>query len=189
MDTKKITKIIAALIAALAIVLIVVAVVMSLTNNEKSKEDDGYKQCAESEDISETKFTNFKHTGENYYIDDENNRINNSEALSAKHESQGDENKNAVLSLDKMTIISKNCDENAAEMTVSLTNNTEEDLSAFILMFDMLDKDGNKTHRFSIDVDEIGKGETIPVTFKTKGRIIDAYDYEFTFVTPNDLEG
>lgn len=189
MNNKKITKIIAALIAAIALILIVVAVVMSLTNNEKPKETDGYKQCEKSEDIGEKKITNFKHTGENYYIDKENNRINNSEALSAKHKSQGDENKNAVLSLDKMTIISKNCDENAAEMNASLTNNTEQDLAAFMLMFDMIDKDGNKTHRFSIDVDKIGKGETIPISFKTKGRIIDAYDYEFTFVTPNDLDG
>lgn len=189
MEKKKMSKVIAAIIAAIALVLIVVAVVISLLGDNKIKEKSGYKQCAKSEDIGEKKLTNFKHTGLNYYIDKENNRINNSEVLSTKHHSLGDETKKSVLSIENMTIISKNCDENAAEMNAKLINNSEIELSNFMLMFDILDQDGNKTYRFSIDVDKIAQSETIPIKFNTKGRIIDAYDYEFTFVTSSDLEG
>lgn len=189
MENKKIIKVIAALIAAIAIILIVVAVIMSQKGNNNSKETNVYKQCVKKDESSEKKITNYKHTKINYYIDKENNRVNNSEILSQKHESQGDETKKAVLSLENMTIISKNCDENAAEMTAKLKNNSNTELTSFMLMFDILDKDGNKTHRFSMDIDKIGQGETIPITYNTLGRIIDAYDYEFTFITPNELEG
>ena len=88
MEKKKMSIVIAAIIAAIALVLIVVAVVISLLGDNKIKEKGGYKQCAKSEDIGEKKLTNFKHTGLNYYIDKENNRINNSEVILTKNYSR-----------------------------------------------------------------------------------------------------
>ena len=184
METKKTTKVIAVLIAAVAFALIVTAVVLSFSNKEeKGNKDSGYKQCAKPENVGDDK-TNFEHTGINYYIDKNNNRINNSEELVKKHDSQG-----AKLSIDKMTIESKNCEENEASMKFELTNNSEEDMANFMLIFEMKDKDGNMTHKFSMDIENLGKGETIPMEFKTISRIIDAYNYEFTYTTPGEMEG
>ena len=187
MNKNKVTKVIAAIIAAIAIVLIIVSVI--LPQADKDKETTKYRQCSDPERVESNKKTNYEHTGLNYYIDKENNRINNSEALSIKHESQGDETKLGKLSLENMTIESKNCDENAAEMKASLTNNSTEDLTNFMLVFDMKDKDGNLTHKFSMDIKELKQGEKLEISFKTVGRIIDVYDYEFTYTVPGEMEG
>ena len=187
MDKNKLTKVIAVIIAAIAIVLIIVSVILPKT--VKDKESNTYKQCAEPERVESNKKTNYEHTGINYYIDKENNRINNSEVLSTKHDSQGDETKKDKLSLENMTIQSKNCDENAAEMKANLINNSSEDLTNFMLVFDMKDKDGNLTHKFSMDIKELKQGEKIEISFKTVGRIIDVYDYEFTYTVPGEMEG
>ena len=172
MDKNKLTKVIAVIIAAIAIVLIIVSVILPKT--VKDKEPNTYKQCAEPERVESNKKTNYEHTGINYYIDKENNRINNSEVLSTKHDSQGDETKKDKLSLENMTIQSKNCDENAAEMKADLINNSSEDITNFMLVFDMK---------------ELKQGEKIEISFKTVGRIIDVYDYEFTYTVPGEMEG
>ena len=137
MNKNKKIKVIAAIIAAIAIVLIIVSVILPRAN--KDKETNEYRQCAEPERVESNKKTNYDHNGINYYIDKENNRINNSEVLSTKHKSKGDETKKDKLSLENMTIQSKNCDENAAEMKANLTNNSTEDLTNFMLIFDMKD--------------------------------------------------
>lgn len=189
MENKKIIKVIAALIAAVALILIVVAVVMSLTNNEKPKEKDTYKQCAEKDLGSDKKKTNFEHTNLNYYLDENNNRINNSEEITKSHDSIGENGKSGKFTVTNMTIISENCDENRAIMSASLTNNSEEEFIDMMLVFDVKDKDGNYTHKFGLTVEKIGKGETIPIEFKTLGRIIDAYDYEFTYAEASERVG
>lgn len=190
MENKKTTKVIAALIAAIAILLIVVAVVMSFTNKEKPKEEtDGYKQCEEKDLSSDKKITNFKHTKLNYYVDEENNRINNSEEITKSHDSIGENGKSGKFTITDMAIISKNCDENKAVMTASITNNSEEEFADLMLLFNVKDKDGNITHTFGVTVTKISQGETVPIEFNTLGRIIDIYDYEFTYVDASERVG
>lgn len=188
MENKKITKIIALIIAILAIILIVTAVVLSLSGDKDTEKTNEYKQCAKKEG-NENKTNNYEHNGLNYYIDKDNNRVNNSEELSKKHDSQGDTEKIGIMSITDMTIVSNNCDENAAEMNATLVNNSEENFTNFMLVFDIKDKDGNQKHVFSMDVKTLNAGESISINFKTLGRIIDAYDYEFTYVSSNEMVG
>ena len=183
MNKNKTTKVIATIIVALAFVLIIVALIISLSNKDNTKSE--YKQCGKKDDG----ITNYEHTGLNYYIDENNNRINNSEVLFKKHDSRVDETKIYQLSIDEMTIKSENCDENAAEMKAKLTNNSGQDLADFMLIFDIKDKEGKNTHKFSMDIKSIKKEETIDIRFKTIGRIIDAYDYEFTYASVENMEG
>lgn len=191
MEDKKGIKVIAALIAAVALVLIVVAIVMSLSSDDKTKEKetDGYKQCAEENLSSEKKKTNFEHTKQNYYLDEENNRINNSEEITKSHDSIGENGKAGKFTITDMTIKSENCDENRAILNASLTNNSEEEFADLMLLFNVKDKDGNITHTFGITVEKIGVGETTAIEFKTLGRIIDIYDYEFTYAEASERVG
>lgn len=177
MENKKKSKIPATIIIIVAVLLIIVAVVITISGekNNKQKETE-YKQCAEKEED-----TNYEHTGKNYYIDKDNNRINNSEVLVKQHDSIGEDEKVGKLSITDMEIISKKCDENRAEMSAVLTNNSEENFGEFMLIFDIKDKDGNNTHKFAVTVTKLDVGETTTIYFRTLGRIIDAYDYEFTY--------
>lgn len=185
MKNKKGTKIPAIIILLLAVVLIITALVIAFSGDKKNKQEvNQYKQCAEKEED-----TNYEHTGINYYIDKNNNRINNSEALVKQHDSKGENEKKGKLSITDMEIISKNCDENRAEMSAVLTNNSEENFGEFMLIFDIKDKDGNDTHKFAVTVTKLDVGETTTIYFKTLGRIIDAYDYEFTYTYPTENVG
>lgn len=189
MENKKIIKVIAVLIAAIALVLIITAVVMSSSNQEKPKETEGYKQCDKKDLSGKKKTTNYKHTKLNYYLDDENNRINNSEEVPKSHDSIGEDGKTGIFTITDLNIISKNCDENRAEMTASLTNNSETEFTDVMLLFNVKDKKDNITHSFGITIEKIGIKETVPVEFKTLGRIIDIYDYEFTYYEASERVG
>ena len=51
------------------------------------------------------------------------------------------------------------------------------------------DKDGNYTHKFSITIPQIAAGGDYEIEFKTLGRIIDMYDYEFTYIDSSQMVG
>lgn len=184
MENKKIQKTIGIIFLIIAVALIVVALVISLQKGDnKQKDKDEYKQCGE---VAEG--TNYEHTGINYYIDKDNNRINNSKKIVEKHDSIG-EDKEGKLSISDMTVESPNCEERAAVLKAMLKNNSEENLENIMLIIDVKDKDGNYTHKFSITIAKIDAGEELPIEFKTLGRIIDMYDYEFTYVDSSQMAG
>ena len=74
-------------------------------------------------------------------------------------------------------------------MTASLTNNSETEFTDVMLLFNAKDKKDNITHSFGITIEKIGVKETVPVEFKTLGRIIDIYDYEFTYYEASERVG
>ncbi len=58
-----------------------------------------------------------------------------------------------------------------------------------MLIFEIKDNNGNTTHKFSMDINGLKQGETKEIVFKTISRIIDAYDYEFTYVASDEMDG
>ena len=184
MENKKTTKILAIIIILAAVILIVVGLVLSLSKKSNKQEEKEYKQCGE---VAEG--TNYEHTGINYYIDKDNNRINNSELILNKHDSIGEEDKIGKLSLTDMKIKSPNCEERAAMLNATLTNNSDEDLEKIMIIIDVKDKEGNYTHKFSITIPQIAAGGDYEIEFKTLGRIIDMYDYEFTYIDSSQMVG
>ena len=99
------------------------------------------------------------------------------------------EDKEGKLSISDMTVESPNCEERAAVLKAMLKNNSEENLENIMLIIDVKDKDGNYTHKFSITIAKVDAGEELPIEFKTLGRIIDMYDYEFTYVDSSQMAG
>lgn len=118
----------------------------------------------------------------NYYVDDYNVKINNSELISEKHFPKNNKNKDLKISISKMIINSKYQSEDKVDVVAYLNNETEEELKNIKVDINFKDNKGKKIDSFSVDVDYIDKRGIYLIIFETPENIINAYDYEFTYV-------
>lgn len=158
---KKLIKIIAGVFIIFGFILLIVAMFILIFGNDKEKS---------------------KPVKDYYYIDDNNVKINNSELISEKHFSKNNRNKDIEISISEMVINSTYQSEDKMDVVAYLNNETEEEINNIKVDINFIDNKGKKIESYSFDVDYIDKRGIYLVSFQASENVVNAYDYEFTYV-------
>lgn len=158
---KKLIKIIAGVFIFFGFILLIMAMFILIFGNDKEKS---------------------KPVKDYYYIDDNNVKINNSELISEKHFSKNNRNKDIEISISEMVINSTYQSEDKMDVVAYLNNETEEEINNIKVDINFIDNKGKKIESYSFDVDYIDKRGIYLVSFQASENVVNAYDYEFTYV-------
>lgn len=174
MDKKKIIIIIGIVITSIVLILLVIKL---FGNNSGSNEfiDKGYTQCFKDVSDKEMESSNWKHNDLNYYVDKDNNRVNDSDFIKKEYKLE-----NGIV-LSNMSIISENCSETKANISFSFTNNSGSDIKNGLLDFYFKSSNDSDEIHISVNVGDVKKNETKTISGNYKFRIIDALNYKVTF--------
>lgn len=149
---------------------------------EKSPEVIDY--CSNEVELNKVG-TNYEHNNVNYIVDRDGNRVNTSDKLLGKHENFQFRSSKPGLIMENTQIISYKCDEARAFIKTTMTNNTGEDIKGALLYAKTIDENGNEVNFLFEDMPDIANGETKEIEVPTYIRIIDAYDFTFSYYMSN----
>ena len=181
-------------VSFIGLVLLIFGVVLSLQatkKNDSNENNDTFKildgelpLCSREHllpDNDANANSNIVFTNENYEIDKDGNRLNNSSILKQQHTYNG-------ISIENMRITSKKCYEITASFEFQITNNTGSDIINKYLKFNFLDKKNNSKFVAYVYIEEkIENGKTQKILSEDwTGRIIDSYDYNVILLDEYD---
>lgn len=158
---KKSIKIIAGVFVFFAFIFLIIAIFILFLGNDKE---------------------NSKLVKDNYYVDDNNVKINNSELISEKHFPKNSKSKDLEISISEMVINSTYQSEDKMDVVAYLNNETENELNNIKVDINFIDNKGKKIESYSVDVDYIDKRGIYLINFQASENVVNAYDYEFTYV-------
>ena len=158
---KKSIKIIASVFLFFAFIFLIIAIFILFFGNDKE---------------------NSKLVKDNYYVDDNNVKINNSELIREKHFPKNNKSKDLEISISEMVINSTYQSEDKMDVVAYLNNETENELNNIKVDINFIDNKGKKIESFSVDVDYIDKRGIYLINFQASENVVNAYDYEFTYV-------
>ena len=81
-----------------------------------------------------------------------------------------------------MVINSTYQSEDKMDVVAYLNNETEEELNNIKVDINFIDNKGKKIESYSVNVDYIDKRGIYLVSFQASENVVNAYDYEFTYV-------
>lgn len=185
---KKNTILIVGIVVVLIIILIFVINIVSKQSSNNSGNNDNneslkYVQCDKNVSDKEKKISNWSHNSLNYYVDKNNNRVNNSEFISKDYKLD-----NGII-LSDMSIVSLDCNETKANLEFSVTNNSNTDIDNGTLHLYFKSSDNLDEVHISVNLTNIKKGQTKEINKSYKFRIIDALNYRANFVKVSEYDG
>ena len=158
---KKSIKIIASVFLFVAFILLIIAMFILFLENDKE---------------------NSKLVKDNYYVDDNNVKINNSELIREKHFPKNNKSKDLEIIMSEMVINSTYQSEDKMDVVAYLNNETEEEINNIKININFIDNKGKKIESYSVDADYIDKRGIYLINFQASENVVNAYDYEFTYV-------
>jgi hypothetical protein len=173
-------KIIKIIIIVLVSIIALVAIYFGMKYATHEENPEVIEYCSNEEPVNK-EGTNYEHNNINYILDIKGNRINTSEKINLRHENFEFRGSKPGLIIENAQIISYKCDEGRAHITGTITNNTGIDLKDMKLYVKIINENEEELDFFFVDTEDIKNGESKELDVATYTRIIDAYDFKFTY--------
>lgn len=172
------------IIGIVAFVFIGIGIFYGIKEISFDKNPETIEQCAIVDQLF-VEDSNYEHNNLNYELDRDGNRINNSSNVKRKHENIEYRNSIPGLYVENVEISSNRCDEARATFKGVFTNNTGVDITNAYIFIQIKDENGEIVRPVFEEMPDILNGETKELEIITYTRIIDAYDFDFSYMLPS----